>query len=236
MKRTRLVLLSTVLVCCVLVHKLNVSAATLPDTNQPCSVSIEMEYRGAPINGWPITIYPVANLQASGTFDLTEGFSGLHVDFKQIASAEGNLSLANNLLLYTRIHQIAGISEITGEDGKILFEDIIPGLYLVVPDSMLEYGYDDIAPYLIMLPEKGENGTWIYNVVARPKTEAIPEISCEDLLPSVPPSTDDSSLPNPPPNTGDYSEPGILYLVFGVSLVTLLVLLFTGKKKSCGSG
>lgn len=65
---------------------------------------------------------------------------------------------------------VKGISLVT-EDGKVNFEDLDLGLYLVKQTNKVE-GYSVITPYLVMIP-RVINDEWTYNVTSKPKTDII---------------------------------------------------------------
>lgn len=69
---------------------------------------------------------------------------------------------------------VGGAAKTTGQDGRITFDNLDLGYYLVVetkaPDS-----YVACAPFLVAIPSMNDAGTdWVYSVTAKPKNVQIP--------------------------------------------------------------
>ena len=154
------------------------SAASLPDLTLPCSLTIEMKFAEQSIAGAQVTIYHVAETlirDGNMELELTTAFSGSGADLQTIDTTAGNLALARVLSAYVRTQGIvpgSGNSQVTDANGHASFVNLKPGLYLVTTGSMP--GYLDMAPYLLLLPISADGETWVYDVLAEPKTEIVP--------------------------------------------------------------
>ena len=76
-------------------------------------------------------------------------------------------------LLEAELSGAGCISSKVSKDGRVLFEDLEPGTYLV-SQRVAAAGYQKIHPFFVTIPMR-QNGEWIYDVSACPKTEPLPE-------------------------------------------------------------
>ena len=107
-----------------------------------------------------------------------------------------------------------------GSTGKAVFRNVTPGLYLLVQQSAAE-GYLAADPFLVSVPMM-ENGTYIYDVDASPKTEL-----------EKAPVTPTPEKPNPPklPQTGQLNWPILVLSGVGIALVVFGGAVILTKKK-----
>ena len=146
------------------------AAYTLPDPSTSGSLTIVMEAEGQSVAGGKVTIYKAGEIDSrarSYIFKPTAEFMGSKVSLSDIGSYE----VAQQLAEYAKENSIAGISKSIGTSGVVCFEDLDPGLYMVVQDAAAE-GYEAAKPFLIAVPELGEDGL-DYNPEAFPKVVMI---------------------------------------------------------------
>lgn len=120
------------------------------------------------INGAELTIYKIADAKEENhnlVFEYVNELSDCKVSLDNLDN--DNISEEINKCLND---SIKGISLVT-EDGKVNFEDLDLGLYLVKQTNKVE-GYSVITPYLVMIP-RVINDEWTYNVTSKPKTDII---------------------------------------------------------------
>lgn len=120
------------------------------------------------INGAELTIYKIADAKEENhnlVFEYVNELSDCKVSLDNLDN--DNISEEINKCLND---SVKGISLVT-EDGKVNFEDLDLGLYLVKQTNKVE-GYSVITPYLVMIP-RVINDEWTYNVTSKPKTDII---------------------------------------------------------------
>lgn len=120
------------------------------------------------INGAELTIYKIADAKEENhnlVFEYVNELSDCKVSLDNLDN--DNISEEINKCLNA---SVKGISLVT-EDGKVNFEDLDLGLYLVKQTNKVE-GYSVITPYLVMIP-RVINDEWTYNVTSKPKTDII---------------------------------------------------------------
>lgn len=113
------------------------------------------------------SLYRVASLTEEGEYALTGDFAQYPVSLEDLDSS-GLRSLAQTLDAYVARDTLTPLlSQETGEDGRVSFEGLSPGLYLVLGES---YTQDNTvytpSPMLFYLPGQGEDGGWEYEVTA----------------------------------------------------------------------
>jgi len=155
---------------CLLAVVPGVACAAVPGT---ASLTVRMEYNGAPLSGLRVAVCPVAFLrEANGAavFDPAQAFSGAGADFSSLTK-EKNIALAAALNTYAAANGVGRSVKATDSGGSAVFTGLSAGLYLVAQASGENSEYV-FAPYLIAVPAKNEQtGEWDYNVAAYPKTE-----------------------------------------------------------------
>lgn len=143
-----------------------------PDMDRKGSVAVDMKNPDTDeaINGGEFAIYQVAGIQiddADLSYELTEQFAGSKVDLTTL----DNPGLADELEEYATDNELVWEAKEELANGKVLFADLKPGLYLVVQTEASK-GYYPAKPFLVSVPVKSADGAeWIYDVDATPKTE-----------------------------------------------------------------
>lgn len=113
------------------------------------------------------SLYRVASLTEEGEYALTGNFAQYPVSLEDLDSS-GLRSLAQTLDAYVARDELAPLlSQETGKAGRVSFDGLSPGLYLVLGES---YTQDNRvytpSPMLFYLPGQGEDGGWEYEVTA----------------------------------------------------------------------
>lgn len=146
------------------------------DFDKKGSITVTLRESGGehkPIPGATITVYQVANVVRENHnlyYRLTEEFADSGVSLNDL-NAEG---LAEHLTAYAKANKLTGITKTAGKDGKVAFDNLDLGLYLVAQDGTVS-GYYPMAPFLVSVPMTNSDGTgWIYDVDASPKGESKP--------------------------------------------------------------
>ena len=137
-------------------------------------------YIGNP--GGKVTIYRVA----TSKLKFVNGFdaAGVSLDDLTDSSLPGKLQAAVT-------SDTVSVSASAGSDGKVHFQNLQMGLYLVVQTQAVS-GYEPFASFLVTIPIKdGQN--WNYDVDASPKMELIPK---KDITPTPEPDTEPDTQPD----------------------------------------
>lgn len=146
------------------------------DFGEKGSISVTLRESGGehkPIPGATITLYQVANIESENhnlRYVFTEEFKDSGVSLRDL-KAEG---LAEHLTAYAKENKLIGVTKTAGKDGKVTFDNLDLGLYLVAQEGTVS-GYYPVAPFLVAVPMTNEDGTdWVYDVEANPKGETKP--------------------------------------------------------------
>ncbi len=144
---------------------LPVNARTIVDTNAETGITIQYDVPGA-----EFSIYKVADVTEYYRFPVTEDFTQYSVDFDALNSDEWK-NMAETLAGYVVRDDIEPFDEaVTDQEGKIVFDDISVGVYLIIGSQMQDENYIyRCKPFLVFLPEETEDGEWNYHPECRPK-------------------------------------------------------------------
>ena len=172
-KRLSAVLL-TLLLSCALVLTTTLAYAAQPaplwSRSGSCGINVRMLYDGKPLAGGSLTLYQVGYVNGqSMEFTLTSDFAGSNEELGGFAT-DYKSSLARNLWMYAKNHNIQGTTKEIGATGEVKFEGLDFGLYLVTQDSHAN-GYDAIDPFLVSLPMYTEEEGYDYYIDAEPKVD-----------------------------------------------------------------
>lgn len=132
------------------------------------SVSLKEDGKGIPDAG--VTLYKVASakklLDGFG-LAFTEKFSNFNGKTQDI----GNDSFASAAADYVHENGLTGVENKTDSNGSAFFGNLDLGVYLALQSESVD-GYTDFAPFIITVPVE-ENGDYVYNVQAEPKTDIM---------------------------------------------------------------
>lgn len=201
------------------------------DLTRKGTISITMRCGQNAVAGGTLTIYRVG--EVSGTagsyaFELTGKFENCGISIADIQSSE----LAGKLADYVAENGVVGLTRELDEQGMLTFTNLKPGLYLLIQNRAAS-GYEKVSPFLVTVP-MSENGTYIYDVDASPKTEAK-QAEEETETPSTKPSqiTTGTGSGGSLPQTGQLNWPIPLLAVSGLFFFLTGWILRFGQKKKC---
>lgn len=111
----------------------------------------------------------------SSTYTLTADFAASEVVFDGMSSSESNQA-AKALKAIAVEKSLKGQRAVTDANGKVVFADLEPGMYLVMQadGANLEPFYTGMDPYLVSVPQGEKQAgsyVWNYEVDTLPKTE-----------------------------------------------------------------
>ena len=202
-----------ILVIVLLLYILGIPAAAydVPNPDQEGSIRIAMRYAGAPVSGGELTLYRVGDIKEDNgnySFSLTEEFKPSAVSLEKLQSPETAQLLAD----YAKGEKTEGQTKVISTTGKIAFEVLRPGLYLLVQNKAPK-GYYRVQPFLVSLPMPQKNG-YTYDVDASPKVSPLPKPLPENLK---------------QPQTGQPVWQNWLFAISAAGLLTLHLLRKRGR-------
>lgn len=160
-----------------------------------CSISLTLKYTDEGtkteknMSGGDLSLYTVATVKVENgySFDVSGGKFADSTDVAGIPTMTSKELEENNATIADALAKnITGVDvdqTVAVADGAVKFENLTPGLYLVMQSNASEGGVR-INPFLVSIP--GEKGS--YNIDATPKTEIV-----------VPPTPTPQKTPTPTP-------------------------------------
>lgn len=190
------------------------SGHPVPDLDREGTISLIMQETDSQkaVPGGTMTLYQVADVEENDGnyfYTLTEAFSGSGEKLTEL-----DAELAERLADYAEKKDPAGITKKIDSEGKVVFEKLKPGLYLLVQKEAAK-GYYRINPFVISVPME-EDGSYVYDVSAAPKMEGTEKRpgsgggtggGTPDTEESAPPSGESRSLFAP--KTWDGADPAV---------------------------
>lgn len=207
------------LIAMLLLGSLTVHAHEVPDLTRSGTMTFIMDWNGEPLTGGSLSMYRVGDIvEEDGNFGFICVAEIGAVPLDDLDDPALAASLADAA-------KQAGLTAITApvDQGKAVFTDVEPGLYVVVQEEAAE-GFAALSPFLISMP-KYENGQYVTDVTADPKVPLEPEPT-EPTEPT-PTEPEDPKLPQ----TGQLNWPVPLLAVSGLVLFVVGCFLCFGRKK-----
>ena len=163
----RAVSMLVIVVVCFTLFSFGTSAVSL-DTKGSITLTTLSKESKKPISGAVFRVYRIASAYAVG-----DGIGYVYTDeFKNNGMEMGNFSdayLPVHLSAYAVLKAISYTEKATDSSGKVVFDNLQCGAYLVVPVGIDE-GYLNPTPFIVTVPMKDETeNKWVYNVDATPK-------------------------------------------------------------------
>lgn len=209
--------------CLLPVFLLSGQAAEVPDLSRKGSITLQMTYNNAPMEGGALTLSRVGNIRPGNSgwlFSLVDDLGGttLTEDLNSPKTAENLKNLAKEAKLPTQTAKITG--------GQVVFADLETGLYLIWQEETdATEGFTPMSAFLISVPQNTA-GTYTYDINAKPKASLIPETPTPEPTEGTIPDEDDL------PQTGQLNWPVPVLAVAGLGLFALGWYLRFGKKES----
>lgn len=170
MRRQLIFRICLLVLCCLLFRPLQTSAAPL-EPDRECSLTLSYAMDGQGFSGVEIRIYRVAQAFPDGSYQLMAPFASYPVNIYGITSQKEWKDTATTLTAYIAANQDQPYRTAeTNESGAAAFTGLETGLYLVsgavVENDSGTYIFDD---FMVYLPTPQEDGTFAYDVEAKPK-------------------------------------------------------------------
>ncbi len=165
-KLTSVVAILMILALCVL--PMSPTATALLNKNGSITLNLTDSETETSLANVPFRLYFIAKAYESGNgirYELISPFDEADVDIDDLQDS----SLPVHLAYFADTHSQPYAEKSTDENGVLTFENLTPGLYLVVPLQNGENGYTT-SPFVISIPNyDSQNGTWEYDIDASPK-------------------------------------------------------------------
>lgn len=201
----------------------NVEALDITKTGH---IDVTYQYDEKVFDNAKITLYKVATMDENGTLAYEDVFQG-NKELNNLTTSEWS-ELAESLSEFAEKNKVSHYKlETTSKEGKVSFDALPVGLYLIQVENLEQNGYQyNSLPMLISLPNFDEViNDYIYDMNIITKTE---EKKIEDK--EEPPKKDDKPINN---NTGNnirvpYTFDSIMiYAIIAIaSLVAIIVLIY----------
>lgn len=210
------------LIALVLLGSLTANAHEVPDLTKNGTITFTLAWNGEPLDGGSLSIYRVGDVvEDDGNFIFAcvpeiEAVSLENLNDPDLAAALADAARNSGLEAVS-----APVS-----DGKAVFTDVVPGLYVVVQEAEdASEGFAPLRPFLISMP-RFEDGHYVTDVAATPKASLEPAPT-EPTQPTEPKPTG----PNLP-QTGQLKWPVPMMAVAGLALFAAgWILCSSGKKE-----
>ncbi len=147
-------------------------AANVPDLSRQGSITVHVKdtESKAAVSGGSLTLYQVALAETEDgnyCFQYTESFKDCEIDLGDLQSER----LAEELADYVKSHNIDRYDMMQVSDGKVVFNNLKLGVYLVMQEKAAEK-YSALAPFVISIPLL-DGESYIYDVDASPKAGTV---------------------------------------------------------------
>jgi hypothetical protein len=151
------------------------AAAEMPDLSRTGKISVTMKSTktGEVVPGGELSLYKVADVRVDNGFKFvyTDDFASAGTAITEDTKLDGELAKT-----YAGIAKDKTPLKIVtvGSGGVAEFTELEPGLYLIVQKTAAD-GYSVIDPFLVTIPLKNADGSYVYDVDATPKAGTVDE-------------------------------------------------------------
>lgn len=173
------------------------------DHSRKGSISVVMHdsEKDVAVPGGTLTLYQVADIEKNDdnndVFVLNQTFAESQVPLDNLDS----IVLIDELERYVAQKQLGGIVRQIDTNGKVVFEDLPLGLYLIIQETPAD-GYNKVKSFLVSVPQMLSD-EYVYDVDASPKVEVSP-------VPVVPDNpTPDNPTPEKPKTEKPVTSTGV---------------------------
>ena len=195
------------------------------DMERSCSLQLSCFYENEAVSGGNLLLYQVAAVESEDGnyyFRLDEKLGGGKLTQQDLDRS----SLAGELAGQAGLQNLGSREETFGNDGYVRFQDLRPGLYLLVQTKPAP-GYERMDPVLVSIPFMDpKTGEYTYDVDATVKPAVKRET---EPSPTPTPTASPSPTPKPGPKlpqTGQLNWPvpvlacgGVIFVVLGLWLL-----------------
>lgn len=201
---------------------IDVRAATI-DITKEATITINYRYDELALQDASISLYKVADISEGGVLTFLDDFiSVAPTDPDSLTSSQWS-DLAAQLAQEVKNKNIAyDQNQISDQFGKVVFEQVPVGLYLVTMDAITIGTYEyDAAPFVIQVPTYNEiENYFMYDITSVAKTDA-------HLIQEEP----EEPLPSPDTSDKVVGYIGLFILSFvGIIIISIIVVKYQKKR------
>lgn len=201
---------------------IDVRAATI-DITKEATITINYRYDELALQDASISLYKVADIREGGVLTFLDDFiSVAPTDPDSLTSSQWS-DLAAQLAQEVKNKNIAyDQNQISDQFGKVVFEQVPVGLYLVTMDAITIGTYEyDAAPFVIQVPTYNEiENYFMYDITSVAKTDA-------HLIQEEP----EEPLPSPDTSDKVVGYIGLFILSFvGIIIISIIVIKYQKKR------
>jgi len=209
----------------------------LVDTTHASSIDLNYQYDDKSIENAVVSLYKIADVDAVGNYSYIGSFTGRTENLNSLSTSDARLLASDLSDVIAEDNIDYDYRENTNSTGRVKFENLTPGVYLVLTDEVVdeEMRYKTL-PFFVSLPQI-ENGVYIYDVPVDVKIEAVP-LPTASPSPSPSPSATPTPTPTKSPNHNTVFSPStfddiVIYVsIFAISLIGVgIVVYYICKKK-----
>lgn len=154
-------------VMCFTLLSLGVCALSLETRGSIILTTVDKESE-TPISNVVFRVYHVADAFRKGDgvgYEYTEHYKYNGMDMGNFSDAY----LPVHLTAYSHLNDLPYIEKETDTDGTVVFDGLVCGAYLVVPED-IDSEYINPSPFIVVIPMRNTtHNTWIYHIDATPK-------------------------------------------------------------------
>lgn len=172
MRKVLIFTLSVLMLFSCIMISMVASAAEPIDADAPVSLSLTYAYNDTVFEGEEVKLYRVGECFSNGSFGLSENFKDYSISLNTVKSQSEWNAIAQTAMSYVIADSISPTaSAVTDGEGKARYTELKTGLYLVSGvRGDYDKGYCSFDCFMMILPAKNEDGTWSYDVDAKPKS------------------------------------------------------------------
>ena len=167
-KKLTAIVLTAIMTFTVCIFALSPTATAILSKNGSISIHVTDSESKEPLPGAGFRLYFFASahkLENGLGYEYVSPYEECKIGLKDLQDS----ALPVHLTYFAQTHSVPFTEKYTDANGLIVFEDLIPGIYLIIPVNNI-HNYYMPAPFVINLPQYDEaNKTWEYDISATPK-------------------------------------------------------------------
>ena len=176
------------LICfCLCLMPFSVHAASTTDAKEPisidedCSLTIIYTCENSAFSNLPVKLYKIADVSVDYQYTLTSSFEKSNLILNGVKSvAEWNV-IRSTLETYILAQSVtADFNTTTDTEGKVSLNELNPGMYLAVADSVVKDSTYIFDSALIALPGLDSDGLWQYHTAINAKCKIVPPVDNDE--------------------------------------------------------
>ena len=161
-------IVSVFMMLVVFIFPLSATATSILSGKGSITFSLKDSETEKPIANVPFRLYLIAKVYENENgigYEMISPYDKAGIDTIDLQDS----SLPVHLAYFSLSHSQPYIEKNTNEKGTLVFDNLEPSLYLIVP-SQSEVHNCDVTPFLISVPTyNSQNGNWEYNIDVSPK-------------------------------------------------------------------